>query len=443
MVKKATNSFYMPLASKLRPKDLNDYVGQRHLMDEGQIFRRLIDTDNIPSMILWGPPGVGKTTLAQIIAKRTQADFVNFSAASSGIKEVRVVMNQAEQMQRWGKKTIVFIDEIHRFNKTQQDAFLPYVENGSIILIGATTENPSFEVNAALLSRCKVFLLYPLSEDELIQLIKNALLCYSKESQMKIDISEKLIYAITKFSNGDARTVINTIEMVLNSAKTVANVILVTDSIVEQATNKKISFYDKKGDEHYNQISALHKSMRNSDVDASIYWLTRMLDVGEDPLFIARRIIRFASEDIGMADSNALLISISAYHACHFIGMPECGVHLTHAVVYCSIAPKSNSLYRAYEDSLMDARQLPTEAVPLALRNAPTKLMKELRYGDGYKYAHDYEGKITDIQCLPDKLIGKKYYCPSSEGKESKIKELLGNIEKRKNDKNLGHVLDK
>lgn len=424
-----------PLANRLRPETIEDYVGQEHLVSKGKMLRRLIESDNIPSMIFWGPPGVGKTTLAQIICAKTQAEFVNFSAVSSGIKEVRTVMNSAEQMLRFGRKTIVFIDEIHRFNKAQQDAFLPYVENGSVILIGATTENPSFEVNSALLSRCKVFVLYALSVNDIKKLILKAIALYKTDFDIDVIIDDTLIDAISQFSNGDARIAYNTIEMILNSADLVDNRITVTKELVSQCISRRFSVYDKKGDEHYNLISALHKSMRNSDVQASIYWLARMLDAGEDPLFIARRIIRFASEDIGLADSNALLIAISAYQACHFIGMPECGVHLTHAVTYCALAPKSNSLYKAYEESMNDSRSLPTEPVPLVLRNAPTALMKDLKYGEGYQYAHDFKDRITNMQCLPNSLLHRIYYSPSNQGEELKIRETMSRIEKlQKND---------
>lgn len=414
-----------PLANRLRPLQLEDYVGQKHLLGEGKILFNLIQKDQISSMIFWGPPGVGKTTLARIIAASTQAQFINFSAVSSGIKEIRVVMKEAEEAKKYGRKTIVFIDEIHRFNKAQQDAFLPYVEKGSIVLIGATTENPSFEVNSALLSRCKVFVLKSLTQADLIELIHHALKDERGFKNQNIIIDEDMISMIAGFSNGDARTALNTLEMVILNSEEIEYKIIVTKEIIEQCTSKKSLLYDKNGEEHYNIISALHKSMRNSDVDAAIYWLARMLEAGEDPLYIARRLIRFASEDIGMADSRAIEICVAVYQSCHFIGMPECSVHLTHAVTYLSLAPKSNALYMAYVAAKKDALNMLSEPVPLQIRNAPTKLMKDLEYGKGYQYAHDYENKTTSMQCLPDALKDKTYYYPTSQGTESKVQERL------------------
>jgi len=416
---------FEPLAAKMRPKNLDEFVGQKHLVGAGKMLRRLIDADNVPSMVFWGPPGVGKTTLASIIAKMTEAEFINFSAVTSGIKEVRVVMEKAITMQQWGKRTIVFVDEIHRFNKSQQDAFLPYVENGAVVLIGATTENPSFEVNSALLSRCKVFLLYGLTAEELSALLRRAADHFAEDCKLKVEIPEDLLAILAEFAGGDARIALNTMEMVLNSADMSGDVVTVTRELVQQSVTKKLALYDKQGEEHYNLISALHKSMRNSDAHASVYWLTRMLDGGEDPLYIARRIIRFASEDIGLADSNALLLATSAYQACHYNGMPECGVNLAQAAVYCALAPKSNALYKAYNLAMDDSRNSPAEPVPLAIRNAPTKLMKELDYGKGYKYAHYYDDKITDLQCLPDNLAGKTYYYPTDQGREAKFGEII------------------
>ncbi|MEG0367313.1 MAG: replication-associated recombination protein A, partial [Coprobacillus sp.] len=414
-----------PLANRLRPTSLNDYVGQKHLLKKGNILFNLIEKDQVSSMIFWGPPGVGKTTLARIIAEKTQAQFINFSAVTSGIKEIKEVMKEAQEAKKYGRKTIVFVDEIHRFNKAQQDAFLPYVEKGSIILIGATTENPSFEVNSALLSRCKVFVLKSLTKDDLIELINHALNDEKGYKDLDIVIEDEMINMIAGFSNGDARTALNTLEMIILNSEEKDNKIIVSKEIIEQCTSKKSLLYDKNGEEHYNIISALHKSMRNSDVDAAIYWLARMLEAGEDPLYVARRLIRFASEDIGMADSRALEICVSVYQSCHFIGMPECSVHLTHAVTYLSLAPKSNALYMAYETAKKDALEMLSEPVPLQIRNAPTKLMKDLEYGKGYEYAHDYESKLTTMQCLPDSLKDKTYYHPTSQGTESKVQERL------------------
>ncbi len=423
---RVTNS---PLASRLRPETLREYVGQKHLLGEGKVLRRLIEQDQISSMIFWGPPGVGKTTLARIIAGMTRSDFVDFSAVTSGIKEIRQVMEHAEDSRRMGISTLLFVDEIHRFNKAQQDAFLPFVERGSIILVGATTENPSFEINSALLSRCKVFVLKMLEETDLCELLHHALTSPKGFGNQQIVISEKQINAIARFANGDGRTALNTLEMaVINSLFDSEGTVHVTDETLIECTNRRSLLYDKKGEEHYNLISALHKSMRNSDPDAAVYWMMRMLDGGENPLYIARRLVRFASEDIGMADPRALQIAVSVYQACHFLGMPECDVHLTHAVVYLSMAPKSNALYKACEDCKKDIHDFPAEPVPLQIRNAPTKLMKELHYGEGYQYAHDTEEKLTKMQCLPDALKERRYYFPTQEGEEEGIGRRLEEI---------------
>lgn len=414
-----------PLASRLRPVELEEFVGQKHLLGKDKILYRLIENDRVPSMIFWGPPGVGKTTLARIIAHKTSARFITFSAVTSGIKDIRNVMQDAKMAHNEGMKTIIFVDEIHRFNKAQQDAFLPYVENGSITLIGATTENPSFEVNSALLSRCKVFVLKPLSEEDLVDLIKNALHSPKGFGNLSTDITDDMIHAIAQFANGDARSALTTLEMVILNAPEENGVIHVTKDNIIQSTSKKFLLYDKQGEEHYNLISALHKSMRNSDPDAAIYYLARMLEAGEDPIYIARRVTRFASEDIGLAEPKALEICVAAYQACHFIGMPECTVHLTEAVTFCALAPKSNALYLAYNQAAMDANKTMAEPVPLVLRNAETKLMKDLHYGEGYQYAHDAPNAITPMQCLPDSLKDRTYYQPTNYGLEKRYKEKL------------------
>ncbi|MBQ6552297.1 MAG: replication-associated recombination protein A [Clostridia bacterium] len=426
-----TNAAYdmsQPLPARMRPRTVEEIVGQRHLVGEGKLLRRMIEQDSVSSMIFWGPPGVGKTTLAGVIANQTKAKFINFSAVTSGIKEIRAVMQQAEENRKFGEKTILFVDEIHRFNKAQQDAFLPFVEKGSIIMIGATTENPSFEVNGALLSRCRVFVLKALTEEDITELLKRAVTDPRGFGEMKVDISDDVIRMIAVFANGDARTALSTLEMAVLNAETENGVITVTTETVEQCTSRKSLLYDKNGEEHYNLISALHKSMRNSDPDAAVYWLARMLEAGEDPLYIARRVVRFASEDIGLADPRALEIAVAAYQACHFIGMPECSVHLTQAVVYLSLVPKSNALYMAYESAKQDAMKMLAEPVPLNIRNGVTKLMRDVGYGKGYQYAHDTEAKLTDMQCLPDSLLGRRYYNPTTQGLETKFKDRLEQI---------------
>ncbi|NLD11712.1 replication-associated recombination protein A [Aminicella lysinilytica] len=422
------NKQQQPLAARLRPETLDDFVGQTHIIGPGKVLRRLIENDQVSSMIFWGPPGVGKTTLARIIAKHTKANFIDFSAVTSGIKDIRNVMKEADSNHFMGTKTIVFVDEIHRFNKAQQDAFLPFVEKGSIILIGATTENPSFEINNALLSRCKVFVLQALSAEELTSLLRRAIADPKGFGEQKINIDDDMLSTIANFANGDARTALSTLEMVIINGDYDGETTTVTKDTLEQCISKKSLLYDKNGEEHYNLISALHKSMRNSDPDAAVYWLARMLEAGEDPLYVARRVVRFASEDVGIADSRALEIAVAAYQACHFIGMPECNVILTHAVVYMAMSPKSNAMEVAYNAARVDAVDQISDPVPLNIRNAPTDLMKDLGYGKGYKYAHDYEEKITSMQCLPDSLVGREYYQPTSQGLEAKYKERLSQI---------------
>ena len=412
-----------PLAARMRPRNLREFVGQEHLLSDGKILRRMIENDNIASMIFWGPPGVGKTSLASIIARETRAEFVNFSAVTSGIKEIREIMKQADTNKNFGARTILFVDEIHRFNKAQQDAFLPFVEKGSIILIGATTENPSFEINSALLSRCKVFVLKSLSPENILQLLKRALEILREKNQVTCE--DDILEALANFANGDARTALSTFEMMLLNGEVRENSIVIDSQVFEQCTSRKSLLYDKHGEEHYNLISALHKSMRNSDPDAAVYWLARMLESGEDPLYIARRVVRFASEDVGLAEPNALSMAISAYQACHFLGMPECSVHLTQAVIHLSISPKSNSLDAAYMSARNDALKNLSEPVPLNLRNAPTKLMRELDYGKDYKFAHDYEARLTNMQCLPENLLGREYYKPTNQGSEANYKKRL------------------
>ena len=445
------NRTAQPLASRLRPERLEEFVGQKHLIGEGKVLRRLIESDHISSMIFWGPPGVGTTTLARIIATRTKATFIDFSAVTSGIKEIKTVMQRAENNRRFGEKTIVFVDEIHRFNKAQQDAFLPFVEKGSIILIGATTENPSFEVNGALLSRCKVFVLQGLKTEDLVALLSRALTDPRGFGGQNIRMEDDALTMIASFANGDARMALSTLEMAVlngdlvqekkreNGQEVVQEVTVVTPETLEQCTSKKTLLYDKKGEEHYNLISALHKSMRNSDPDAAVYWLARMLEAGEDPLYVARRVVRFASEDIGLADPRALEIAVAAYQACHFIGMPECSVNLTQAVTYMAMVPKSNAMEVAYFAAREDAIAQLAEPVPLVIRNAPTKLMKELDYGKGYQYAHDTKEKITAMQCLPDSLVDREYYRPTEQGLEARFKERLAQIKdwKRKHRENL------
>jgi len=424
-----------PLAERLRPRSLDEFVGQKHLLGPGKILRKMIESDQVSSMIFWSPPGSGKTSLARIIAGHTKATFIDFSAVTSGIKEIRQVIQQAEQNCQFGERTIVFVDEIHRFNKAQQDAFLPFVEKGSIILIGATTENPSFEVNGALLSRCKVFVLHALSTEELVEIISRALRDPRGFGSQKIEMEPDMPELIANFANGDARAALSTLEMVILNGEIDGATVRISRETLEQCISKKSLLYDKKGEEHYNLISALHKSMRNSDPDAAVYWLTRMLEAGEDPLYVARRIVRFASEDVGLADPQALPQAVAAYQACHYLGMPECNVHLTQAVVYLSLAPKSNALYVAYGEAREDAQRQLAEPVPLVIRNGVTQLMRDEKYGEGYQYAHDTKEKLTSMQCLPDSLLGREYYRPAGQGAEADYKDRLKKIKEWKAEK--------
>jgi len=411
----------------MRPETIEDYVGQLHILGPGKPLRRQIERDELGSMILWGPPGSGKTTLATIVARKTRSEFLRFSAVLSGIKEIKEVMAAAEKTRQYGRRTVLFIDEIHRFNKAQQDAFLPYVERGDIVLIGATTENPSFEVNAALLSRAKVYMLSALSTEEVQTLLRRALDDQERGlGPQRIEISDELLRQIAVFSNGDARAAYNTLETAAAAApRDAEGRATITEELVEDAIQRKVLLYDKAGEEHYNLISALHKSMRNSDPDATLYWLGRMLEAGEDPLFIARRLIRAASEDVGMADPHALGVAVAAMQAVHFLGMPEGNLALAEAAMYLTLAPKSNALYVGYGEVARDAQQTIAEPVPLHLRNAVTGLMANIGYGKGYQYAHKFEDKLTDMQCLPDNLKDRKYYRPTDQGFEKRLRERI------------------
>ena len=415
-----------PLASRMRPETLDEFVGQEQLVGEGHLLRSMIEKDQIPSMILWGPPGVGKTTLANVIANLTQAEFINFSAVTSGIREIKEIMARAEGMRQLGRRTVLFVDEIHRFNKAQQDAFLPYVEQGSIILIGATTENPSFEVNSALLSRCKVFVLQGLSEENLVALLKRALASPKGLAHLNLRVTDAVLSKIAVYANGDARNALGTLETAVGYArKEEDGALVIDDDVLAECISRKALMYDKNGEEHYNIISALHKSMRNSDPDAAVYWLARMLEAGEDPLYVARRCIRFASEDVGLADCNALLLATTVWDACHNIGMPECKLALMQIVVYLSLAPKSNALEAGYQAAAADAQKMMAEPVPMQIRNAPTRLMKDLDYGKGYTYAHDTDEKIARMTCLPESIQGRRYYEPAGLGAEARLKARL------------------
>jgi putative ATPase len=426
-----------PLADRMRPRTLDEFVGQEHLIAPGKPLRAQVERDDLGSLIFWGPPGTGKTTLAQIIARMTKAEFIEFSAVLSGIKEIKAVMADAERARQYGTRTIVFIDEIHRFNKAQQDAFLPHVEKGNIRLIGATTENPSFEIISALLSRSRVYVLKPLTEEQIVLLLKRALADSERGlGHLSLNASDEVVRKIAAYSSGDARSAYNVLE-VASSLAQAAKTHEITDSFVHDALQKRVLLYDKAGEEHYNLISALHKSVRNSDPDASLYWLGRMLEAGEDPLYVARRVVRMSVEDIGLADPNALSLCMAARDAVEFIGMPEGNLALVQAVVYLALAPKSNALYTAYTDVQMDVERTAAEPVPLHLRNAPTGLMKGLGYGQGYKYAHDLESKVADMQCLPDNLRDRVYYHPTGEGEEKQIRERLEELKRRRDSSKL------
>jgi len=450
-----------PLADRMRPRTLDEFVGQEHLIAPGKPLRAQIERDDIGSLIFWGPPGTGKTTLAQIIAHMTRAEFIEFSAVLSGIKEIKQVMADAERSRQYGTRTTVFVDEIHRFNKAQQDAFLPHVEKGNIRLIGATTENPSFEIISALLSRSRVYVLKPLTEEQIVLLLRRALTDSERGlGEMKLTASDEVLKQIAAYSSGDARSAYNVLEVAAALVKSresspdqsgshlphlpkktgMGGVPVVqkiseneiTSEMVRDALQKRILLYDKAGEEHYNLISALHKSVRNSDPDGALYWLGRMLEAGEDPLYVARRVVRMAVEDIGLAEPNALAMCMAARDAVDFIGMPEGNLALAQAVVYLALAPKSNALYTAYSQVQTDVERTAAEPVPLHLRNAPTGLMKHLGYGKGYQYAHDLENKVADMQCLPDNLKDRVYYQPTNQGVEKRIRERLEEIRRQR-----------
>ena len=423
-----------PLAERMRPRTLDEFIGQEKLLGPGKSLRVQIENDNLGSMLFWGPPGCGKTTLARLIARLTSSEFVSFSAVLAGIKEIKEVMAVAEQKSRSGHRTIVFVDEVHRFNKAQQDAFLPHVEAGHIIFIGATTENPSFEVISPLLSRTKVYVLDPLTTPQIAELLRRAL--NDKEhgfGNELIEASDDILFRIASFANGDARAAYNTIELAVRSAPSNdAGTRIISPELLEDVLQRKLLRYDKAGEEHFNLISALHKSVRNSDPDAALYWLARMLESGEDPLYLARRMVRMASEDIGLAEPGALAVTLAAKDAFDFLGAPEGHLALAQAAVYLSLAPKSNAVYTAYGEVIDDVHKTEAEPVPLHIRNAATGLMKNIGYGQGYKYAHNFDDKVTDMTCLPDNLAGRNYYKPTDQGFEARLRARLDEIRKIK-----------
>jgi putative ATPase len=430
----AEDSAHQPLAERMRPRTLDEFIGQEKLLGPGKPLRQQIENDQISSMLLWGPPGCGKTTLARMIARLTRSEFVAFSAVLAGIKEIKEVMAASERKSHGGQRTIVFVDEVHRFNKAQQDAFLPYVEAGHIIFIGATTENPSFEVISPLLSRTKVYVLDPLTTPQIVDLLKRAIA--DKERGLgneNVEAADDVLFRIASYANGDARSAYNTLDLAAGSAKpTATGARTLTRELLEDVLQRKLLRYDKAGEEHFNLISALHKSVRNSDPDATLYWLVRMFESGEDPLYLARRLVRMASEDIGLAEPGALAVTLAAKDAFDFLGVPEGNLALAQAAVYLALAPKSNAVYTAYGEVLDDVQKTEADPVPLHLRNAVTGLMKNVGYGEGYKYAHDFEEKVTDMTCLPDNLAGRTWYKPTDQGFEQRLRARMEEIRKVK-----------